>query len=438
MTERAMRFGLGLFLLATLCLLALLLFWFGSFPNYFKSHYQYTIVFPSAPGVGPGTPVRRSGVNIGEVRKIELDDATGKVRVAIEVEKKHPMRKGDKAILTHGLLGGDTSIEFVNPGAEGQQAEPGEEFAGAKQSDVQSLLDQTTDLVPNTQATLDEMRKSMQRLERLAPRLEEAASEHRDLAKSLREMVPEMRRTNDEIRELAKASREVVPEMRRTNDEILVATRNWGKLGERLDVLVQTNQDKLVKTLEDLNNTISRIGKTFSEENQRNLSTTLKNVRAGSENLENVTRNTEELVKESRQTIKRVNESVTQTNEVLANLQNATKPMAERSNNVMRNLDESTDKLNRTLNDARDLIRALSQSDGTLRLLVNDPALYNNLNDAACMITRLLPRLDRVMKDVEVFADKIARHPESIGLGGVINPSSGLKQAPTNGPHWQH
>ena len=66
----------------------------------------------------------------------------------------------------------------------------------------------------------------------------------------------------------------------------------------------------------------------------------------------------------------------------------------------------------------------------------NDPELYNNLNDAACMLTRLMPRVDRILRDVEVFADKIARHPESLGVGGAINPSSGLKTVPTGSTSW--
>jgi phospholipid/cholesterol/gamma-HCH transport system substrate-binding protein len=42
-----------------------------------------------------------------------------------------------------------------------------------------------------------------------------------------------------------------------------------------------------------------------------------------------------------------------------------------------------------------------------------------------------MPRVERALKDLEVFADKLARHPESIGLGGALRPSSGLKEAPT-------
>jgi len=43
---------------------------------------------------------------------------------------------------------------------------------------------------------------------------------------------------------------------------------------------------------------------------------------------------------------------------------------------------------------------------------------------------RILPRVDRILRDIEVFADKIARHPESLGVGGAIRPNSGLKDPP--------
>jgi phospholipid/cholesterol/gamma-HCH transport system substrate-binding protein len=36
---------------------------------------------------------------------------------------------------------------------------------------------------------------------------------------------------------------------------------------------------------------------------------------------------------------------------------------------------------------------------------------------------------------VEIFADKLARHPELIGIGGAIRPSSGLKESPSVIPY---
>ena len=94
----------------------------------------------------------------------------------------------------------------------------------------------------------------------------------------------------------------------------------------------------------------------------------------------------------------------------------------------MKNLDESTDKLNKTLTEMRELLKLLANGDGTVHRLVTDPALYNHLDETACAMARLMPCLERMLQDLELFADKIARHPEALGLGGVVTPGSGLKK----------
>jgi phospholipid/cholesterol/gamma-HCH transport system substrate-binding protein len=394
MTTKDIRFRVGLFVLGTLTLLALLITAFSGFPTLFKQHHRYIVVFPEAPGVSAGTPVRRSGVRIGEVSGVKLDEETGQVYVTIAVEQQHTLKHSDQAVLVHGILGGDTTIDFIPAKPNGKPPDqtpipPGEEVQGTARSDINSLLNQFSDILPPAQDALVELRK-------------------------------------------------MAPELRRTNDEVQVAARTWGRLGERADILLQANQEKLVKTLDSLNDTVNRINTVFNDENQRNLSVTIKNVRAGTENLGNISKNTDEMLRESRQTLRRVNESITRTDDVLMNLQQATKPMADRSASVMKNLDESTDKLNKTLSEVRELLRGMQGSDGTFHRLASDPSLYNNLNDAAIMLVRIMPRLDRAMRDLEVFADKLARHPESIGLGGALNPSRGLKESPTAPYPHQH
>src|SRR5207302_2678267 len=163
-----------------------------------------------------------------------------------------------------------------------------------------------------------------------------------------------------------------VPELRRTNDEINVAARGWNRLAEQINVLLQTNQDKLVKAVDNLNETLIRVSNVFNDENQKNLSTTLRNVKAGSEHFDSIAKNTDQLLHESQETVKRVNSAITQSNDVLGNLQQATKPMAERSASVMRNLDESALKFNRTMSDLQDMLRGLNQQDGALRKFLND------------------------------------------------------------------
>jgi phospholipid/cholesterol/gamma-HCH transport system substrate-binding protein len=421
MTEQALRFRVGLFVLATLLLLAVLITLFGGVPTFLRRHDRYTVIFDDAPGVAQGTPVRRSGVRIGEVSSVQLDDATATVHVGLIIEKPHLVYRGDKVTLVYGLLSGDTNIDLVIARKDGVPVdltplEPNSVLIGASHTPIAALLNQAADMVPTAQESLNQIRATLQRIEKMTPLAEETLREYRDLARVTRESVPDLRRTNDELQN---------------------AARNWGRVGERIDVLLQTNQDKLLdrltRTLDNLNESVLRISQLFSDENQKNLNVILKNVRTGSERFDSIITNTDELLKESQKTMRRVSESVSQAEEVMRNLQRATKPLADRGDSVMRNLDESSVRLNQTMTELRDLLRAVGQSDGTLRRFLDDPSLYNNLNEASCAITRLMPRIERILKDVEVFADKIARHPESLGLGGAINPSSGLKTVPPGG-----
>lgn len=439
MNEQALRFRIGVFVLAALLLLAVLITLFGSFPRLFVRSHEYTVRFTDAPGVEPGTPVRRSGVRVGEVKRVVLDDETGEVRIQVAIDRQYTIRRNEQPTLVHGLLGGDTSIDFIPTRAEGQQPdrtpiEPGSELAGARQPTVNTLLTQAADVLPTTQEALNDIRKSVQRYEKMAPLLEETAKEYRDLAKATREVVPELRKTNDEVRELAKATRETVPDVKKTNDQLQATLITWQKTGERAKLILDKNEDRIAEAVDNFNDASKRLGNLLSDENQRNLAAALKNVRAGTENLPSISKNTDELLKESQKTMKRVNDSLAKTDEVMGNLQQATKPFADRSPAIAKNLDESTARLNTVLSDLQELFKAIDRGDGTLKKLINDPSLYNHLDEAACHMTKLLPKLEPILRDVNVFTDKIARHPESLGVRGAVSPSSGLKESPTAVP----
>ncbi len=381
MNEQAIRFRLGIFVLGSLILLGVLIILFGGFPGFFKAAEVYTITFDIAPGVSPGTPVRRSGVRIGEVKKVTLDDETGMVDVEISVHSEFSLRKQDLPTLVQGLIGGDSSIDFVAqpPGAkvEPGRVEAGAHLQGIVQADAGTLVQKTTDVMAPAKETLIEAKKVFQGIDKVAP------------------------------------------EFRKTNDELQLTVRNWGKVGERMDVFLIANEKKIAEAVTRLEETLRRVSQTFSDENQKNLSITLKNVKNTSDRFDSLAKTTEEMLKDSQKTVQRINESIRRSDEVLSNLEKTTKPMAKSSEKIVKNLEESTDK------------QVMTRGDGTIQRLLSDPALYNNLNDTACMVSRILPRVDRTLRDVEIFADKIARHPESLGLGGMIRPGTGLKEPPT-------
>lgn len=386
MTEKSQRFWLGFFVVMSVAVLLTMVWLFGGLPrSILTPHSQYTIRFPEAAGVGPGTPVRRSGVRIGEVRKIELDDNTGEVLVTIEVLAKHGPRPNETAILTRGVFGGDTAIDIgPEPLPDHENSEQGPEKKAPPQP--------------------------------LPPGAEIRGKVQPDLAKSM-----------EGLNRLADSLNRLADPTSRALNELTVTAKTWGGLGENLNVLLKTNEEKLVKTLDNVNETAARMAQLLNEENQRNFAATLKNVRNASEGLDSLTKSTDLLMRDSRDTLKQVNSSLKQIDQVMTNLDKVTRPLADRGDTLARNLEEITVRLNKVLADMQDITKAFGQNDGTLQRLLSDPALYNNLDSLLCGLARQVPRLERILKDAEVFADKIARHPEALGVGGVVRPGSGVK-----------
>src|SRR5260221_7388404 len=163
MNEQAMRFRFGIFVLAALILLAVLVMLFGGVPGYFAASDPYTIVVDNAQGVAPGTPVRRSGVKIGEVRSVELDNGTGKVTLSIQVQRSFTIRKSDRPTVLRGLLGGDTTIDFVAPDdaklADQTPVPIGTVMQGVTPAEAGELVQKTGDLIPPAKDALVEMQK---------------------------------------------------------------------------------------------------------------------------------------------------------------------------------------------------------------------------------------------------------------------------------------
>jgi phospholipid/cholesterol/gamma-HCH transport system substrate-binding protein len=436
-----MRVRIGVFVLLALVLLGVLVTLFSSAPSMFRRHNRYRVILSEAPGVGSGTPVRRSGVRIGEVEAVELDDETGVVRVNVLLDRRFTVRHNEQPVLTRGLLG-DASIDFEPAPSDGKQppdrspVEPGSELQGVVRADARELIARAAEAVPQAETSLAAFSNLAQRLNKMDPSMEVTAREYRDLARELRQTLPEVRQTMKEFD---------------------AAARSWNKVGERLDEGLKTNQDKMGKTLDNINEAFTRLGRSFnddnqknlssalknmasaserintmlSEENQRNFTATIKNMRAATDSMPGLMQNVDQFFKASQQSLQRIDATIIEAGKVINNLQRITGPLGDGgSDRLLKNVEEVSDRLIRVLTEMEGLLTTINHGEGTMQRLLSDPSLYDNLAEAACFVTRMLPRFDRIMRDMEIFADKLARHPESLGLGGLVRPSSGLKEAP--------
>ncbi len=422
MNDQAIRFRIGIFVLASLILLAVLITLFGGFPDFFKTKNTYTFLFDDARGISAGAPVFKSGVKVGQVQSLVLTPK-GKVEIVVALDEAYPLRKNDVPTLDRALLGGDSTI-LLNPDPENGDVAviaPGAVVPGSIPTDANALIRKTGDLVSPAQEALVEMGKtfaqtnkileridkqSFNRLEIVVKKVEGMLDEIQGGVKSAREGLPDVKKTLDEMQDVAKAMKTVIPDARKALQEFQMTAMTYGKLGERADVMLQMYEPKLAKTLDNLEMATTSANKLLSEDNRQNVADILKNTKNASQDFES-------LAKQGR--------------ESMQNLDKALKPLAERGPAIAKNLEEGTDKFNKFLADGRELIQLIGRAEGTVSKLLTDPALYNNLNDSATAVTKILPRLDRVMRDVEIFADKIARHPELLGVGGAVRPASGLK-----------
>lgn len=466
MADRKQKLGLGLFLLVTLVMLGGLVILFGGTRQWFTQRNAYLINFDDAPGMEPGVPVRKSGVRVGQVRNLKLTD-DGRVRVTVELNRDFAPRLSDEAVITRGLIATDTAIDFVprkikfdNRGIQipiSTDVIPvGSEIEGISPFNARQYIDEATN---EAKPTIDQIRRSLKSIEELTPQVRETLREVAELARSARETVPEIRRTNDEVREAVASAKDQIkefgPELKKTTEAVRTTLANGAKFFDDLNVIIRKYEPKIDQTIAGLNRTmdiagrtLDNAGKLLSEENQKKIVATLDSIKAASGNLEGLTKEASETLKEGRAgvtqftaTMKRVDgiaadvqKVIGKADEIAADVKVTTGALAERSPKIVANLETGSDSVIRATTDIRDIIRAVGRSEGTFQQIISNPALYNNINDTASQFNKVMPRLDRITRDLETFADKIARHPESLGVGGVVRPSSGIKDIPSPAP----
>jgi len=441
MTERQQKLRLGIFVVVTLGMFSTLILLFGGAPGWFTQTNAYTIGFSDAPGISPGTPVRKSGVKVGEVGSVRLDDATGQVIVGVRLDPKFTPRTSDEPTVTRGLLAGDAAIDFIPRVTDkpvlGEPIPPGTYIVGISPFNAKLLLDQATGVVPEAQKSLEQVRRSLEALEKISPQIETTLREVGDLAKAGREFIPELKRTNDGLKDLftggevGPALGKIVPELQKTNEDIRFFLKTATFWVEETGVMVKTHEPRIVKAIDSLTATSDSVRQIFSAENQKNIAETLKSVRDASARLDPLAKSAEELMRDGKATMKTLNSTMTQAELAINDVRAVTKPFAERAPKILQNIETGSDEFSKTMIDVRDVVRAIGRAEGSFQKIITDPGLYNNINDSVAAVTKLMPRLERILADVEVFSDKIARHPEALGIGGALRPSSGLKEAPT-------
>lgn len=228
---------------------------------------------------------------------------------------------------------------------------------------------------------------------------------------------------------------EMIARMQTRVDETLASfaatSREWQKVAKNVNGVMETHR--------------GHIGKVVSEaaESMHELTLTLKaaNSIVGDPQTQEGLRDTlaamPEMVRETQAAIKAIRGAIGKADQALGNIAEVTGPLAQRSESISSSLDKSLVNVELLLTDLSKFARLMTEEKGSLKLLATDPDLYRNLNRSAGSLSTLLTNLQPVMEDIRVLSDKLARHPELLGVRGAIQGSTGLKtgdEMPAKGP----
>ncbi|MBN2296334.1 MAG: MCE family protein [Pirellulales bacterium] len=112
MNERKMQFRLGVLVVAVVLILAIMVLLLGT-PETFKQGYPLLVKFDNAGGVEMGTPVRNSGILIGRVSAIDLDEEGGAI-VTVKMDEGRKLLDNQTFRVAFTSVLGDVQLDVVS------------------------------------------------------------------------------------------------------------------------------------------------------------------------------------------------------------------------------------------------------------------------------------------------------------------------------------
>ena len=366
-TERQLQFRVGLLVLVSLGIGGWLVVQFGDLKQFMQQRYVLAIHFDSGSGLYPTAPVTLTGLTVGTVRAVQLDEKRGGVVATIDVREEIHLPVDSTAIIIRSILG-ETVVE-ITPGRAREVLKPGERFEG--------------------QLAVDPL-EMVQRMEgRAVEVLEVLGATSREwqlVAKNVNGLMETNRGNLGQVVERAAESLyEFTSTMKHANELLASANKVVGD---------PAAQQALKDTLIAMPKLVNETQRTIAE-----------------------TRNA---VASSRQVLDSVNMN-------LVNLTQVTEPIGKRGELMVAKLDSSLNNLDQLLGEMNRFAKLVNTKDGSLQKFASDPSLYENLDRSSQTLAVLLRNVEPLLRDMREFSDKVARNPELLGVGGAVRPSKGLK-----------
>ena len=405
MAERGLRLKLGVFIAGSLAVLAGLVVFFGRAPELFSNKAAYDILFPERPASAPARRFANPASPSVRFRRSTSTRKAVRCGVKIRVDRKYLPRRNEEAIITRGLLSGDTAStsplkldETGQPFARAMSGRPARIFPAFNRS-RRAVYSRRPGRAAHAQQSLDRMVKAfekLEKLERLGPKLEMALDEFTGLAKDARGFIPELKKTNQRFQNLL--GPDAPPEAAggligaQPPDDITVKAlirdiqdlvRVVRPTIDDLRMSIRKLEPEVTGAVKSARATFDGLTDVLSPENRRQFSELLKNANGVAIYIVKISGALTTMLETAERTIKNIDDQVTAAGTVVGDIRAVTKPLAAKSESLVASVTESAEQLSKALAEVRGLMQAFGRGNGSIQKLLTDPKVYQNLDDAA-------------------------------------------------------
>jgi phospholipid/cholesterol/gamma-HCH transport system substrate-binding protein len=425
MDERIVQFRVGVFVLATVIAAIILALLFGELPSLIQDTYTIQIRFADAPGVTKDTPVTKSGIRIGRVTDVQFAPDDNGVIVTAEIDANRRIPRTNVCRISKSLLG-DARVEFVNDHRrEATQPKEPEVRGSAAGTAVQPplLLVHPVSYQQAQPATLG-AQELFARHGVLSISQEAVPAE-----KGRQEASPYLEHGDTIVGEVKPEAMEVVVDLEKNLskafESVETTTNKFTEVIDQIRGLLKQNEERI-------NNILSR-SDTITTELQKTLQSinaivgdeqTRQQLQEAIARMPDLIQDTHHTVNDMRDTVDKFNRNI---DKIAADVGSFTGPLAETGPQILARLDKTSEKLDGALAELLAFSQLLNSGQGTIGRLAKDPQLYENVMRTVENVDDLVVKLRPILNDARVFSDKIARHPELLGVRGAIQRNPGIK-----------
>ncbi|MFO0817583.1 MAG: MlaD family protein [Pirellulales bacterium] len=350
MDERTLQIRVGVVVVTAAIIAFLLVFAFAERrSSFFETQKTIYLKFTHAPGVTAQTPVRKNGIHIGRVTDVQLLDEGGVV-ITAKLDDRHKVRRSEVVRISTASIIGDAVLEFVPSNEQGASNE----------------LIQDGEFIADGIVASDPLRVLIGLEDKLG----------------------------GAIRSIEGAG-----------NEVTVLARN-------MNTIVGNNQEQFQRVIMKSEQAMDRFRSAMTTVDELvgdpEVRLQLKQALAGVPQLMTEARTT---LEDARRTLDGFQKMSERANTNLENLEQFTKPLAERGDKLVMAIESSVTNIDDLLDQLVQFGEALNNREGTLGQLMHDRDLYDRLQRTVTNVEDASRQLRPIMNDVRILTDKLATDP---------------------------